>query len=443
MSAYREFPSKLTRGFSSNSIFRSVSRAKSPPSIREENRNLNYDPRKYYPARIGETISNRYRITSKLGWGANLTVWLAKDTTRWMWQPTRYITLQITNHGKKEQLSAQEEVEMSRYISHLQSSNKGRAYVRLVKESFGIRGALGEHLCLVFDPLREPLWLLGKILRSNGIPPAVLKPFLRFLLQGLDFLHSQCHIIHTDLKADNFLLGFEDSNVLEDYVRQQESDPAPFEASDGRPVFQSRPNFGHLRKGMGMIQISDFSAAVFGNVSEPHNHDIQPQPFCAPEVLLRATWTYSADIWNLGTMLWELLAGDVLFNGLDRAEHMAQLIKLLGPPPVQLLNRADKGICSELFSTRGEFKFSGLIPSEEFTLSNLTPFLHGEDKRLSSNLLSFRLPCPLAENVLRSATVSLLQFVIWSRLLKIIPRLNRLGASGFNWMSRPSRRKNK
>jgi serine/threonine protein kinase len=106
-----------------------------------------------------------------------------------------------------------------------------------------------------------------------------------------------------DLKADNLLLGFEDPDVLESYARHQESNPAPFRDVNGRPVFESRPDFGHLRKGIGRIQISDFSAAVFGNVAEPHNHDIQPQPFCAPEVLLKAMWTYSADIWNLGTMV--------------------------------------------------------------------------------------------------------------------------------------------
>nr|KMM72620.1 hypothetical protein CPAG_08914 [Coccidioides posadasii RMSCC 3488] len=276
----------------------------SSPFIREEDQNPDYDPRKYYPARVGETISRRYRIISKLGWGANSTVWLAKDTTRWAWQSNRYVTLKITNSGKEEQRSANEEVEISRYISQLRSNHEGRAYVRLVRESFGIQGALGEHLCLVFEPLREPLWLLGKHLGSNGVPPAVLKPFLKLLLQGLDFLHSECHIIHTDLKADNFLLGFEDSGVLESYARQQESKPAAFWDDGGRPVFQSRPDFGHLRKGVGLVQISDFSAAVFGNVPKPHNHDIQPQPFCAPEVLLKATWTYSADIWNLGTVVW-------------------------------------------------------------------------------------------------------------------------------------------
>lgn len=38
-------------------------------------------------------------------------------------------------------------------------------------------------------------------------------------------------------------------------------------------------------------------------MATPHNHDIQPLPFCAPEVLLKAGWTYSADIWNLGTVV--------------------------------------------------------------------------------------------------------------------------------------------
>lgn len=98
-------------------------------------------------------------------------------------------------------------------------------------------------------------------------------------------------------------MGFEDLSVLEDYVRQQESDPASFKEVDGQPVFQSRPDFGHFRKGTGLMRISDFSAAVFGNVPVANSHEIQPQPFCAPGVLVGATWAYSADIWNFGTMV--------------------------------------------------------------------------------------------------------------------------------------------
>ncbi|RDW63050.1 Protein kinase protein [Aspergillus mulundensis] len=346
----------------------------SSTSIQEENRHPDYDPGKYYPARLGETISKQYRLVSKLGWGANSTVWLAKDITRWVWQPTRYVTLKITNCGIDEQRSAREEVEISQRISKIRSNHEGRRYVRLVRESFSIPGASGDHLCLVFEPLREPLWVLGKHLGSNGVPPAVLKPFLKLLLQGLDFLHSECHIIHTDLKADNFLVGFEEPGVLARYARQQEDSPAPVSDHGGRPVFQSRPDFGPLRKGVGLVQISDFSAAVFGDVPEPHNHDIQPQPFCAPEVLLKATWSYSADIWNLGIM-----PGNSTYS---RAKHIAQMVRLLGPPPLQLLERADQGIRGKLFTNHGEFRFPSLVPPEDFNLASLTPFLDGEDKRL-------------------------------------------------------------
>ncbi|PYH78067.1 kinase-like protein [Aspergillus uvarum CBS 121591] len=350
LSAYYRLPARLPRVISSNSCLRWASRAMSS-FIGEENQSPNYDPRKYYPARVGETIARRDRILSKLGWGADSTVWLAKDTSR---SPNRYVTLKITNCGEAEQRSANEEVEISRYISQLQSNHEGRAYVRLVCDSFRISRRGGRAL------------MFGKHLGSNGVPTAVLKPFLKMVLQGLDFLHSECHLIHTDrlllnyLKADNLLVGFEDLGVLESYARQQESNPAPSWDGDGRPVFRSCPDFGHLRKGVGLVQISDFSAAVFGNVPEPHNYGIQPQPFCAPEVLLKATWTYSADIWNLGTMLWELLADRVLLDGLDpttstcsREKHIAQMIRLLEPPPLQLLKRADRHICSELFSSSG------------------------------------------------------------------------------------------
>jgi serine/threonine protein kinase len=115
------------------------------------------------------------------------------------WQSNKYVSLKITNCGEQEKKGTEEEIELSQHISqlHVQSSHEGRAYARLVTESFIIPGPFGENLCLVFEPLREPPWLLGKHLGSAGLPPMVLKVFLKLLLQGLDFLHSKCHIIHT------------------------------------------------------------------------------------------------------------------------------------------------------------------------------------------------------------------------------------------------------
>ena len=115
----------------------------------------------------------------------------------WSWQSTRYVTLKITNSGAEEKKAAEDELEISQFISRLQSKHEGLRYIRLARESFQVPGVLGDHLCLVFEPLREPLWLLGRHLGSVGVPSNVLKAFLKVLLQGLDFLHSECHIIHT------------------------------------------------------------------------------------------------------------------------------------------------------------------------------------------------------------------------------------------------------
>ncbi|ODM19514.1 hypothetical protein SI65_04498 [Aspergillus cristatus] len=172
-------------------------------------------------------------------------------------------------------------------------------------------------------------------------------------------LHIDYILSGKDFKSDNFLIAFKDPATLENYIRDQETNPPPYKMSAGRPIFESRPDFGPLKKGVGQVKISDFSTAVFGNGPVPHSHDIQPQQFCAPEVLLKATWSYSADIWNLGLVLWELLAETTVFNGRTRgsdeysqAVHLAQMIRLLGPPPLQFLKKTDRSICSVIFRRR-------------------------------------------------------------------------------------------
>ena len=40
----------------------------------------------------------------------------------------------------------------------------------------------------------------------KGFPKTLLKRVLRQSLEGLDYLHTQCRIIHTDIKPENILL---------------------------------------------------------------------------------------------------------------------------------------------------------------------------------------------------------------------------------------------
>uniref|UniRef100_A0A3B3CGY9 non-specific serine/threonine protein kinase n=1 Tax=Oryzias melastigma TaxID=30732 RepID=A0A3B3CGY9_ORYME len=57
--------------------------------------------------------------------------------------------------------------------------------------------------------------LLRWIVRSNytGLPLPCVKSILRQVLQGLDYLHTKCKIIHTDIKPENILLRVDDAFI--------------------------------------------------------------------------------------------------------------------------------------------------------------------------------------------------------------------------------------
>jgi serine/threonine protein kinase len=75
--------------------------------------------------------------------------------------------------------------------------------------------------------------------------------------------------------------------------------------------------------------------------------------------------------------------------------RFAQIIRLLEPPPADILSRANRDIYSRLYDDQGmlkvlgtrrdikltltgRFKYPDLIPGKDFTFSNLTTFLENE-----------------------------------------------------------------
>lgn len=76
----------------------------------------------------------------------------------------------------------------------------GFAFVRAAIDDFRAIGPTGvAHLCLVFEAMREPLGQFQHRRVGDSIPPQLLKVYVDFILQGLDYFHSECHIIHTGL----------------------------------------------------------------------------------------------------------------------------------------------------------------------------------------------------------------------------------------------------
>ncbi|CAI6093808.1 hypothetical protein V2G26_017113 [Clonostachys chloroleuca] len=360
----------------------------------EEERSRNYNPKDYYPAHIGDTLhGGKYELVSKLGWGTGSTVWLARATHWLPWQNEHYVALKITNNTPNVLERARQELAVSEQFLAAETTHPGRQYIRPVLDSFEVEGPEGSHICMTYEPLRQPVWMLGQ---QSGLTSLVqantIKALLPSMLKALDFLHSECRLIHTNLTGNHFMIPFEDSGVLDDYVKRQLTNPAPCQERNGRPVYASRQSFGHLRGDVRNVKLTDFGHSVRGDVAQPHTHLIQTREYVAPEVLLKAGWSYSADIWNLGLVLWELLGDNNLLSGrvpgycrFSQKNRFAQMIRLLGPPPAELLARADRDALSEFYNEQGVFKHPELIPDEMSSLSNSTPMLDGQERALFIN----------------------------------------------------------
>lgn len=150
-----------------------------------------------------------------------------------------------------------------------------------------------------------------------------MKAGLAKLFLALDYLHSECKIVHTgetacpspqllplpvilievfgneDIKADSIIIELVDESVLEAFTQPEMDDPSPRKFVDGFPIYVSR-QFGRPRM-FGNVVLSDMGAAVRGD--EKRNHDAQPDVYRSPEVMLKTEWSYPVDIWNVGVMV--------------------------------------------------------------------------------------------------------------------------------------------
>ena len=74
----------------------------------------------------------------------------------------------------------------------------GRIAVRQLLDCFDVKGPDGQqHRCLVHPPLWDSVLALLHRNPVRRLPPEVLAVILKYLFQGLDFLHTECHVAHT------------------------------------------------------------------------------------------------------------------------------------------------------------------------------------------------------------------------------------------------------
>lgn len=99
------------------------------------------------------------------------------------------------------------------------------------------------------------------------------------------------------------MVKIEDSTIFERDAADEFNNPLPQKNLDDRIIYLARNNYGPLARPTGIIQLVDFDLAVRTAPAQIHTGAIQGENYGAPEVMLNAGYTCSADIWSLGVMV--------------------------------------------------------------------------------------------------------------------------------------------
>ncbi|CAL9163900.1 uncharacterized protein LOC135654025 [Musa acuminata AAA Group] len=333
----------------------------------------------YHAVRVGDQFAGgRYIAQRKLGWGHFSTVWLAYDT-----RSQSFVALKIQKSAPEFAQAALHEIELLSAIAQGDTSNS-KCIVRLI-DHFKHSGPNGQHLCLVIEFLGDSLLRLVKYNHYKGIGLNRVRNICRSILVGLDYLHREVGIIHTDLKLENILLVSTIDlskdpvrSVLTPILERPEGNPNGsvvvnmIEKSFKKKAKRARARISETSASTsGILQLErtlegiDLRCKIvdFGNAcwcDKQLTDDIQTRQYRSPEVVLGAGYSFSTDMWSFACMAFELATGDMLFapksgQGYSEDEdHLALMMELLGKMPKKVAATGSRS--KDYFDRYGDLK---------------------------------------------------------------------------------------
>ncbi|KAJ2927180.1 hypothetical protein H1R20_g9931, partial [Candolleomyces eurysporus] len=333
------------------------------PACKDEESPADYNAGGYLPVKVNDTFKQgRYRVVRKLGWGHFSTVWLVKDS-----HTRNHSALKVVKSAGRYAETARDEIKLLSKVAAASPDHLGRAHIVSFLDSFQHQGPESSHICIVFEPLGENLLALIERNKKKGVSRALVKTVAKQILLGLQYLHDECDLVHTDIKPENILISIPDIEV---HIKNELSQsPTPTSRRVGVPLpTKSRAGVTIPYNQQPPHEQSPISVKIadLGNATPSKKHyteDIQTRQYRAPEAIVgRRDWDTRADVWSVACVVFELLTAEYLFDPQGQGElftkdddHMAQIIELLGDFPLEV--KMGGKYSRELFDHNGALRY--------------------------------------------------------------------------------------
>ncbi|XP_056589052.1 SRSF protein kinase 3 isoform X1 [Triplophysa dalaica] len=317
----------------------------------------------YHPVQQGEVFNKRYKVLSKLGWGYFSTVWLCIDL-----RSGRHVAVKVLKSGAGFTQAGQDELKLLRCASGPTARNPLKEHIVQLLDEFKIAGVNGIHICLVLELLGPDLRCWQMCFGNPGLSLTCVKRVVTEVLEGLDYLHTHCKIIHTDIKPENILLC-----LAPQAPPHSAAGALGTYSSSLKETTMEDPGKKFIKRASvnpGTLDNTRVKIADLGSSCWTYKHfcqEIQTRQYRSLEVLLGSEYGPPADIWSVACLAFELVTGDSLFepkkgdNFTLEEDHLAHVIELLGNIPASV---ALSGKFSfEYFDRKGELlRISALRP---------------------------------------------------------------------------------
>ncbi|OEL13417.1 Dual specificity protein kinase pom1 [Dichanthelium oligosanthes] len=255
--------------------------------IHRKNR-TGFEENKDFPIVLNSVVAGRYYITEYLGSAAFSKVVQAHDL-----QTGMDVCLKIIKNDKDFFDQSLDEIKLLKFVNKYDPLDEHHV-LRLYDYFYH-----QEHLFIVTELLRANLYEFQKYNQESGGEVYFTLPRIQVIarqcLEALVYLHH-LRIIHCDLKPENIL--------IKSYRRCE-------------------------------IKVIDLGSSCF--LTDNLCLYVQSRSYRAPEVILGLPYDQRIDIWSLGCILAELYTGEVLFPNEPVSMMLAQMIGIIGPIDMEML----------------------------------------------------------------------------------------------------------